>query len=73
MKSNDAPAYRCQECGTFVIQDEDWLIENAYVAESSGDTQRALVLYRISVEVGIDVDHARERIHVLESKGKTLG
>ena len=72
MKSNDARAYRCRKCGTVVIQDEDWLIENAYAAESSGDTKRALVLYRISVEVGIDVDHARVRIHVLESQGKSL-
>jgi hypothetical protein len=72
MRSNGAPAYRCRECGTVVILDDDWLIENADAAERDGDTKRALTLHRIKAKIGIDVDHARQRIDVLESKAKTL-
>jgi len=73
MTSNDAPAYRCSGCATVVILDDDWLIEHADAAERRGDVQRALQLYKIKARVGIDVDHARERIQVLKSEVKKSG
>ena len=71
MKSNNAPAERCSTCGTIVIRDDDWLIENADAADQKGDTERALALYRVAAKAGIDREHAQQRIRLLESKVKT--
>ena len=63
---NGLAASHCSECGTLVMPDPDTLIDNATTHVSSGDIDRARRLYRVAIDIGIELGYCQQRIAELD-------